>query len=552
MPARTSGPNPSGVRTGVDWAQVRALLVASIKLDLRSSRHRPRSRKIPPLVLALLTYGVMGTLLAAALAARGDTFIYSLFTLSAAMFLTALTVIMEYSTVVVHPDDFEIMAHRPISPATYFWAKVGNLLFYVTLTALALSVAPAIIGSVSLGGGPLFAAIYLPVAVVACAWIAAVAVLFYTAALRVLGHERLTSTITYFHTAATVVLVLGYIFLPRALESDPTLLTVQRGTWIFAVPPAWFAAAVELVTKGTVAENAPLALLAVASTVAVAFAATNTISLDYSRKIAELASSSGAAGRSEGRSTERRGVSRIGIILCRTDVERAGFELMAKYMRRDRKLRSRIYPAFGLPLAAYLYGLLSRGPMSPFAPTDPDSPVAARELLGFYCVFMTFFFASTMTQSEQWQASWIFYAAPIDSRAGLLIGARKLVIGRFLVPFFIVLGLLLLFVMPPADAAVFTVILPLLTLLAFSLLSLAAPHPPLSQAPEKTRHARQIGLVMILGMFMAALVAVQRVISVAPTGAWVLIAVLAGLAALADLGLQRRLRKRLALEEFGG
>jgi ABC-2 type transport system permease protein len=545
--------NPPRARDGVDWTQVRALLVAGIKLDLRSSRQRPgATRRVPPLVAALITYGAMGTLLASALATRGDTFIYSLFTISAAMFLTALTVIMEYSTVVVHPDDFEIMAHRPVSPATYFWAKVGNLLFYVTLTALALSVAPTIIGSLALGGGPRFGAVYLPVAVVACGWIAAVAVLFYTAALRAFGHQRLTSWITYFHTVATVVLVLGYIFLPRALESDPTALTVQRGWWIFVVPPAWFAGAVELAASGTVAGNASLALLALASTVAVGVGAANTISLDYSRQLAELASAAAPARREEPRTTGRRGISRIGTALCRTDVERAGFELMARYMRRDKRLRSRIYPAFGLPLAAYLYGLLSRGPMSPFAPSDPDSPVAARELLGFYSVFMTFFFAATMTQSEEWQASWIFYAAPIESRAGLLIGARKLVIGRFIVPFFVALGLLLLFVMPPGDALVLTLMLVLLTLLAFSLLSLAAPHPPLSQAPEKTRNARQIGLVMILGMFMAALVAVQRVISIAPRGAWTLIAVLAGLAALADAVLRRRLRKRLASEDFDG
>lgn len=552
MPTGSPDATPRSERTGVDWSQVRALLVAGIKLDLRSARQRPRTRKIPPLVLALLTYGVMGTLLAAVLAGRGDTFIFSLFTLSAAMFLTALTVIMEYSTVVVHPDDFEIMAHRPVSPATYFWAKIGNLLFYVTLTAVALSVAPAIIGSAVLGAGPAFGVAYLPVAVVACAWTAALAVLFYAAALRVLGHGRLTSSITYIHTIATVFLALGYIFLPRALESDPTLLTVQRGTWIFAVPPAWFAGAVELAATGSVAENIALALLAAASTAAVAVAAANTISLDYSRKISELASSAPAAKRDEGKRVRRSRISRLGIAFCRTDEERAGFELMAGYMRRDRKLRSRIYPAFGLPLAAYLYGLLSHGPMSPFAPADPDSPVAARELLGFYCVFMTFFFASTMTQSDEWEASWIFYAAPLDSRADLLTGARKLVIWRFIVPFFAVLAVLLSFLMPVVDAAVFTIMLVFLTLLAFSLLSLAAPHPPLSQAPEKTRHARQIGLVMILGMFMAALMAVQRVVAVAPRAAWGLIAALAALSFLAEFLLRARLRKRLALEEFGG
>lgn len=552
MSARRLGRAP-GVGGGVDWTQVRALLIAGIKLDLRSTRRHPYGRrKVPPLVAALITYSMMGTLLATALATRSDVFVYSLFTISAAMFLTALTVIMEYSTVVVHPNDFEIMAHRPVSPATYFWAKAGNLFFYVTITAVALSLAPAVIGSTMLGGGPRFGVAYLPIAVVACGWIAALAVLFYTAAIRLVGQEKLTSWITYFHTVATVVLVLGYIFLPRALEGDPTALTLGRGWWIFLVPPAWFAGAVELATAGTVAGNASLALLALASTVAIAIGAANTISLDHSSKVAELAAAPAPTRPEERRETTRWRMSWLAAALCRTDVERAGFELMARYMQRDRRLRSRIYPAFGLPLAAYLYGLLSHGPMSPFAPSDPDSPIAARELLGFYSVFMTFFFTSTMTQSEEWQASWIFYAAPIESRAGLLIGARKLVIGRFVVPFFAALGLLLLFVMSPRDAAVFTLMLLLLTLLAFSLLSLAAPHSPLSQAPEKTRNARQIGLVMILGMFMAALVAVQRVVSIEPRGAWILIAALAGLAAAADALLRRRLRKRLASEDFDG
>jgi hypothetical protein len=221
-------------------------------------------------------------------------------------------------------------------------------------------------------------------------------------------------------------------------------------------------------------------------------------------------------------------------------------------MRRDRKLRSRIYPAFGLPLAAYIYGLLSRGPMSPFDAASPDTPVAARELLGFYSVFMTFFFVSTMTQSDEWQASWIFYAAPLRGRDGLLVGARKLIIWRFLVPFFVVLAALLTILMPPGEAAVFALILLLLALLAFALLSLTAPYPPLSQAPEKTRHARQLGLILILGMFMAALMAVQRVVAMAPHAAGALVAGLVGLVALAELALRRRLRKRLALEEFGG
>ena len=53
--------------------------------------------------------------LAAALVGQGDPFVFSLFTMSAAMFMTGLMVVMEYSVVVVNPDDFDILAHRPIS-----------------------------------------------------------------------------------------------------------------------------------------------------------------------------------------------------------------------------------------------------------------------------------------------------------------------------------------------------------------------------------------------------------------------------------------------------
>ena len=112
----------------VDWGQLRALLAAGIRLDLRASRSAHGRTKLPPLVIALIVYSMMGTLLATALAGQRDPFVYALFTISAAMFMTGLVVIMEYGTAVVSPDDFQIIAHRPVSSKTYFWAKVGNLL----------------------------------------------------------------------------------------------------------------------------------------------------------------------------------------------------------------------------------------------------------------------------------------------------------------------------------------------------------------------------------------------------------------------------------------
>ena len=528
--------------------QLRALVSAGIRLDLRASRSTHGRTRVPPLVIALIVYAFMGTLLATALVGQRDPFLYSLFTISAAMFMTGLVVVMEYGTAVVSPDDFHIIAHRPVSSRTYFWAKVLNLLFFVSVTAGAMTLPAAIIGGIFVGGGA-FTLAHAVASLASCIAVAGFAVLVYAAALRIWSYERFTSAVTYVHTAVTFVLVLGYIFLPRVLGGDVALLSVERGGWVYVAPPAWFAGAVELATGGGGTQSVVLALLAAAATFALVSAAGGTISLDYSRKLSELAAAPGRADEERDRG-HTRGFSRLGLALCRTDAERAGFELMAAYMRRDKKLRARILPAFGLPLAAYMAGLLT-GELSGTLARGAEG-VGLQQILGFYSMFIGFFFASGMIQSDQWKASWIFYAAPVENRDELMTGARKLVISRFLVPFFIVLYALMSLTVPVSSAASFVTVVFLLALITFALLSLTSPRLPLSQAVEKTRQARQIGLIAILGAFIGVLVAIQEAMRRGPAAVVAIIGALVAAAGATEWLLRRRLRARLARQEYPG
>ena len=537
----------------VDWQQLRALLVAGIKLDLRTSRGGIGRGKLPPFVIALITYTVMGLLMAVGLRSQGDLFVYSLFTISAAMFMTALAVIMEYVTIVVHPDDFEILAHRPVSSRTYFWAKMGNLFFYVTPIALVMTLPSAVIGSYSLEPGFLFGLFHVLCGVVACLATAAAVVLIYTGTLKVVSYQRFTSIMTYVHSGVTLVLVLAYFLLPKMIEDDPMVLSLNRGAWVYAAPPAWFAGSVELLTGTGGGQSVHLLLMAAVGSALVVAAAMNTISLDYSRKLSELTTSSvEAEERSDGRA-RRRPFFRLGLASLGTGTERAGFVLMDAYMRRDRKLRSRVYPAFGLPLAVYLTALIRHDLHSPFVQSPDGSPVALQEIMGLYCIFVSLFFASAMTQTEQWKASWLFYAAPLANPSGVLRGARRLVIWRYLIPFFLLLFVLLSLAMPVLGAATFVLIVFPMCLAAFAILSLASPHMPLSQEVERTRQARQVGLFMILGTTMIPLlIVVQLMMQNRPAATGPILVALWGLAWAAERLVGARLRRRLAQEEFTG
>ena len=69
--------------------------------------------------------------------------------------------------IVAHPDDFHILAHRPVSSRTYFWAKMGNLFFYVTPIALALILPAAVVGSATLAQGIRFGVFHILAGIVA-------------------------------------------------------------------------------------------------------------------------------------------------------------------------------------------------------------------------------------------------------------------------------------------------------------------------------------------------------------------------------------------------
>lgn len=534
----------------LDWTQVRGLVVAAVKCDLRTSRTGYRRRRIPPFFLALMVYLMMGAFLSFALVASRDTFMISLFTLSAAMFMTVLSVVMDYGIVVVSPEDYDVIAFRPVSSRTYFWAKMGNLLFYTGCTAAALAGPAAILGSFTLPGGARFGVAYFALAVLGCSAAASLVVFVYAAALRIVSYQRLTAAMTYVHMGATLVLTLGYVFLPQLIGSNAAALTLKRGAWMYWTPPAWFAGGAELLSGAGVRGDAGMLGLALAFSVLVFAAAGRTVSLDYARRIGELAAQAPPADSARGwlaRIGDR--LSAYGLVFCRTDAERAGFDLMRASMSRDRKLRSRVYPAFGLPLAAYLYGVVSGAFRTP---DHVGKSMDILTILGLYCVFVSFFFTSAMGMSEHWRASWVFHAAPLERRSDLLVGARKLVLCRYILPFFALLFVLLAVVMPFGAMAPYWALVFLSSLLAFALLSSAAPHHPLSQSVERTSRTAQLGLIVVFGGLMVVVAVARRAMTGTSLAGPIILAALAAAVLVAELGLRARLEKRLAKEEFAG
>ena len=138
-------------RWGVDALQYHWLLQASLKMDFRSTNpmHRrsggTRSALRSTVLVNLIFSGMMSLLLAW----RFGTFFFAVIMLGYSMAMLAMMILTEFGLAVISPDDHLILAHRPISSRTFLAVRFSNLMFYVLILGLSLSIVPS---HVSLAG----------------------------------------------------------------------------------------------------------------------------------------------------------------------------------------------------------------------------------------------------------------------------------------------------------------------------------------------------------------------------------------------------------------
>src|SRR5881628_59954 len=143
-------------RWGVDAEQYHFLLQASLKMDFRTPSNVLRTDQPSHTASALKWTAVMNFISSflmslAILAAEPGTVVFSAVLLGYAMVMVGMSVLIEFGLAVVSPDDFQILAHRPISSRTFFAVKTSNLVFYVILLAASLNLVPAVVGLASRG-----------------------------------------------------------------------------------------------------------------------------------------------------------------------------------------------------------------------------------------------------------------------------------------------------------------------------------------------------------------------------------------------------------------
>jgi ABC-2 type transport system permease protein len=124
-------------------------------------------------------------------------------------------------------------------------------------------------------------------------------------------------------------------------------------------------------------------------------------------------------------------------------VERAVFDLISLYLRRDREIKVRLYPSLAYAVVFPILALVSEGLPDPFL----NAQVSFYGLLGAAMVcFSGLSAVEVLVFSAHYQAAYIFRVTPINRRGDIHDGIRKAVFINIALPSFLALFLLFGFI----------------------------------------------------------------------------------------------------------
>lgn len=539
---------------GADWIQFKRILTLSIRLDLRGGRGVWRQRgKVSPIFGTLIFYGLMGACLAGSLVLKTTPFLYSLLTFSYSMVMIAFTVILEFENTIIHQDDVEVLAHRPVRLRTYFLAKLCNILFYMTLIGTALCILPSFIGIGVQGCRWTFPFAYFPVSLIANLCAASFVVLIYTGLMKVMQYERFRDVLAYFQIGFAFVIFFSYQLIPRMGQEFVEKGTDVSKAWLYATPSAWFAGSVQVLLGLGKSMDVGLTVIAVVTAALLILFSFRRISLRSVLLNIEFQKPSVLEKKVNiyKSKNQRKGffVRLVKKIFPFPEI-RAGYHFTSCLIKRDRSVKIGIYPVFGMPLAVLVLAIVERELVDPFEAGPFLLENSLSVMVIFFIFFMIYFSMMGVTYSRDWEAAWIYHVAPIAYPGRFYQGVKLAVLFRFMLPFFILLGAIYCTQIPLVHAIKHTVSLFLFGLVAFSTVSFVVKDSPFSKKREKGERIQRFSFLFFVMPFFGLTLLIQRMVYKTDSGWGATLVVLCSLIFVLEFFATKRLDRVLKHREF--
>ncbi len=494
------------VKEPIDKRQLKTLLKASLKTDMRSSSSRLGGERksllgIPPIAFVLLMYFVVSVMLASVVGIGNDVFLGTFFLIAMQMVFIAITILLEFSNLILSPDDFPILAPHPVNSRTFFVAKMLHLAIYVTLLVISLGLIPAVVAAIKYKSALLGPVLFL------ASWSSGIATalffaVFYTLMLRLGNRERMHRYLSYLQLLMMFFIYGGYQFLPAV---GRRMLTLTKSgfdlSYLYLTPPGWFAAWPAFLNSSVSPAQVWAAIAGVVSLVVMYFLGISRLSIGYAQTLNETVEEQQSKSESRSEVRGRPGMFNRLLQMFSAPEDRVVWQLMRKQFKYDNRYKLSVLMIIPLTLL-YVYMGLKDGQVL----ADPFNVAAAIAKGGSnFTVYMALAFIPSMVifgsaYSASYQAAWIYYTSPAN-RTRLVLASNRFATIFFCIPYLVFMcALMTYFFGSILHAVLHCVVLFFVLLVLVDLIALIAPRIPFSLPMKSGQRTGAMMITMFIPM----------------------------------------------------
>jgi len=468
---------PLLAKTGVDTNQLNEILKVKLLMDNRRPKAmfavkkgaKNNGQQSPWLIgffQLLMGFFIGLVLLLNNMPYVGQTYYFLIF-----MVLMALTLISDFTTVLVDTRDQFILLPRPVNDRTIAVSRILHISIYVLRLAL-LQGLPAMIIIWYLDG--LLAVPIFFVQLLEATFLSIFMVnIVYLLLMRSVSPQRFKDVISYFQIGFSVLIFAAYYLLPRLINvSVLGNINLLTHWWAYLLPPVWIAAMNELLIHASRSNyiTSLLAIIGFTLPLAGLWLVAKVLAPGFNRRLAVIATSDGNTNTTG--KVKKAGrfnfIEKISDLLAPDPVENAGFRITWKLAARTREFKMKVYPSFAYVPIYFLYFALNGKGDSLSDRWDKLQSGHTYVFLIYLCTFILSAMLMHISMSEKYKSAWVYYALPIGEPGKILSGMYKAIIILYFLPYCLLLSIGIVAVWGPG--AINDVILAFLISLIYGIL----------------------------------------------------------------------------------
>ncbi|MEO6583282.1 MAG: hypothetical protein ABIO05_03105, partial [Ferruginibacter sp.] len=231
-----------------DFAQLKIITQTKVMMDRRrvaiGMGRKVQKENANPLLVTLIVYSILGLFMA--LLIGGFSILSSMIIFHGyLLFMMAMTLITDFSSVLLDTADNNIILPKPVKGRTVFIARVVHILVYLLQFTIALALFPLIAAFIKFGlvvGLAMLMTITLTVGLAVF-----LSYFLYALILRFADEQKIKDIVGYFQIFITILFGVGSQLLPRLVNFEKLNLSFSLHWYSYLIPPVWMAAVLESV-----------------------------------------------------------------------------------------------------------------------------------------------------------------------------------------------------------------------------------------------------------------------------------------------------------------